>query len=151
MHGNPSGFKNSLNPVEDLTWDEAIDFCRKLTSAEKADLPAGFAYALPTEAQWNALLGGAKFEDNVTSRTAPRNAPAAVGSMPPNELGLCDLLGNVWEWCNDPQPEQKHLAKGGAFNNSTIVSRKPFDGKTPNVPREKHNVNIGFRCLLVPE
>lgn len=56
MGSNPSNFKNvgKTGPVEQVSWEEAVEFCRKLTNRERAAgrLPAGYAYTLPTEAQW---------------------------------------------------------------------------------------------------
>jgi formylglycine-generating enzyme required for sulfatase activity len=150
---NPSASKNAAQPVENVTWQEAMDFCRKLTDQEKNSgiLPPGFIYGLPTQAQWDSLLGEAKFEDNVTSRGTPRKMPSVVGSFPPNQLGLCDLLGNVWEWCIDQDSQQKHFAKGGAFDTTMNFKFKPFDGSAPLAPIGSRNPNVGFRCLLIQE
>jgi len=114
-------------PVEYVTWDEAQDYCRKLTEAEKNQPWArkGWAYRLPTEAEWeyaaragsttvfgfgNQLVYGrhALFrptEDDqlgiADERAKPAVLPQAVGKTEPNPFGLYDLHGNVAEWCLD--------------------------------------------------
>ena len=112
---NPSNWKGSRLPVEQVSWNDAMVFCAKLTAREKAAgrLLAGYEYRLPTEAEWEyAARGGTKskgftysgendlksvawFEDNSGWKTHD------VGGRAPNELGLYDMSGNVWEWCLD--------------------------------------------------
>src|SRR5262249_39796808 len=62
MWSNPSKSVNDRQPVERVTWNAANAFCRKLTEMERAKLPAGKAYSLPTEKQWNEILAGQKLE-----------------------------------------------------------------------------------------
>jgi formylglycine-generating enzyme required for sulfatase activity len=122
MGNNPSNSKGSSLPVENVSWNDAMEFCRKLTQRERAAgrLPEGLAYTLPTEAQWEyacragtttALNNGT----NLTSTTGQcRNLDALgwywknsgsrthpVGQKQPNSWGLYDMHGNVWEWCLD--------------------------------------------------
>ncbi|HUG93458.1 MAG TPA: bifunctional serine/threonine-protein kinase/formylglycine-generating enzyme family protein [Planctomycetaceae bacterium] len=105
-------FATSDFPVETVSWSDAVEFCRRLSSRPE-ERAAGRSYRLPTEAEWEyacragttasrysgddpAALGGhARFRDNAAGRTAP------VGSRPPNPWGLYDMYGNVWEWCSD--------------------------------------------------
>jgi eukaryotic-like serine/threonine-protein kinase len=99
-------------PVEQVTWDEAAVFCKLLNRLE-AKKPAGWKYALPTEAEWEyACRAGSKttyffggdaenlgnyawYSGNSESRTH------AVGTRMANPWGLCDMNGNVWQWCVD--------------------------------------------------
>jgi formylglycine-generating enzyme required for sulfatase activity len=131
-----------------------------LSALEKAAgrLPGGFVYALPTRRQWDFFLGDATFESHgfenaVTSRTRPmaRTEPSNVGTMPPNQFGLHDVLGNVWEWCADgDMPDQKAL-KGGAYNNLKTFQFKPLERTT--VRRASDDAKLpdaGFRCVMVP-
>ncbi|MDA7492640.1 formylglycine-generating enzyme family protein [bacterium] len=112
MGVNPSEFKGANNPVETVSWDDAVEFCNRLSNlpAEKA---AGNVYRLPTEAEWEyACRAGTTtmysfgddeselkqygwFFDNPDSKTHP------VGSKQPNAWGLYDMHGNVEEWCQD--------------------------------------------------
>jgi len=151
---NPSTFKGPDQPVENLTWNEASDFCKKLNAMENEarHLPPGFAYALPTQRQWDFFLGNADFDEAVTSRNRPtiRPEPSPVGTMPPNQYGLYDVLGNVWEWCmNSDSPEQKVL-RGGAYDNQVSFQFKALERTTArHIAADDKAPDAGFRCVLV--
>jgi formylglycine-generating enzyme required for sulfatase activity len=124
--GNPSRFKSPNNPVERVRWAEAALYCNARSSAEgfepcydETSFACNFSangYRLPTEAEWEyaaragatepesqdrqRLGEGAWFKDNATDRTHP------VGTKRPNAWGLCDMYGNVAEWCQDVYNER---------------------------------------------
>ena len=107
MGNNPSKLKGDNLPVERVSWDDCQNFLRRLNRI------TGKTFRLPTEAEWeyaarggnksrgyqysgsNNLLDVAWFRDNSGSKTH------AVGTKQPNELGIYDMSGNVWELCQD--------------------------------------------------
>jgi len=105
MRDNPSHFIGPDRPVEQVSWHEAREFCRKLSEKE------GVRYRLPTEAEWEyacragtttELYWGDRWDDTLSwvgPPTAGETKP--VGTKPPNPWGLHDMIGNVWEWCED--------------------------------------------------
>ena len=110
MGSNPSRFKGADRPVEKVSWDESLEFCRKLTDQQRKQgvLPEGWSWRLPTEAEWEyAARAGttgprhgeleaiAWHSGNSGSETHPVKQKAA------NAWGLYDMIGNVFEWCSD--------------------------------------------------
>ena len=115
LNANPSKFKGPDRPVESVSWDDAIEFCRRLNKHTKRN------YTLPSEAQWEyACRAGSTtpfhFGETLTTELANydgtdtygqgpkgtfREQTTDVGSFPANAWGLQDMHGNVWEWCLD--------------------------------------------------
>lgn len=125
MGHNPSHFKGSNYPVESVSWNDAVKFCKKLSTREQSNgrLPSGYDYRLPTEAEWEfAARGGTRSRgykysgsddvDNVAWYNSNLdNKTHEVGTKSGNELGIYDMSGNVWEWCYDWY--------GSSYNNGT--------------------------------
>ena len=100
---NPSEFRGPGRPVDSVSWDDAEAFCAKLTARERAAgrLPADCKYELPTDAEWDRFAGTTPVVPAVTSLSGHRTGTENVGTLPPNSLGLYDVVGNVWEWTRD--------------------------------------------------
>jgi formylglycine-generating enzyme required for sulfatase activity len=172
MGKNPSYFKGSQNPVENVSWKEAVEFCRRLSELpeEKA---AGRVYRLPTEAEWEyACRAGtttdysfgndesdlgeyAWYDDNSGDTTHP------VGRKKPNRWGLYDMHGNVWEWCEDwyvenlpkaavtdptgPASGSRRVNRGGGWYYLAYSCRSASRSRSTPAGRDR---NYGFRVLL---
>ncbi len=102
LEANPSRFKGDNCPVERVSWDDAVEFCKRLSKHTDRE------YRLPTEAEWEyACRAGTTtqyhFGDALTPELAnyDTNPTTPVGNYPPNKFGLYDMHGNVWEWCQD--------------------------------------------------
>lgn len=126
MGSNPSYFEGDDLPVEQVSWDDCQEFIRKLNSL------TGQNFRLPTEAEWEfACRGGnnsrgykysgSNYIDNVAwydGNSGDKTHPVATKS--PNELGIYDMSGNVWEWCAD---------RYGDYSSGRQTNPKgPYDG-----------------------
>jgi len=138
MGGNPSKFRGDNLPVVNVSWNDVQEFIRKLNTQ------TGKQYRLPTEAEWEfAARGGDKSKGykysggNTVDKVAWYNGnceqPNAVGAKSPNELGIYDMNGNVWEWCQDwysenyyksspstnpkgPESGENYVLRGGSWD-----------------------------------
>ena len=142
MKNNPSKFKGGQRPVESVTLSEAFQFCQKLTELELAEkkLPPGYSYTLPAEQQYEYFTADANMQNGVLSRLSDLKSTENVGTLTPNQFGLYDTIGNVWEWC------QEGVARGGSWRitEEYAVGRPMrFVGSS-----EMRYDDIGFRCVL---
>jgi formylglycine-generating enzyme required for sulfatase activity len=202
MGNNPSNFKdNPKNPVEQVSWEDAQEFCKKLNQ-----LITGKKYRLPTEAEWEyACRAGTQTRyyfgddqillkeyawygdnsgdsfldtikiwdadpkwDNYYKKLMDNNCKThPVGQKKPNEWGLYDMSGNVWEWCEDPwhdsytekpqnikdngnviwlnSNESYYVLRGGSWYYNSWVCRSAFRGRYNADVRLS---NIGFRLVV---
>ena len=150
---NPSRFKGDNRPVEWVSWEEAQEFCLRLS--EKT----GKTYCLPSEAQWEyacragtttpfhfgemLTLDLANYDTDSSYNGSPtakyRGETTDVGSFPANEWGLHDMHGNVWEWCEDDwhgsyanKPEALKQAGNMPWRSAESESRKLLRGGSWN-------------------
>jgi formylglycine-generating enzyme required for sulfatase activity len=170
MDTNPSYLKGDNYPVTNVSWGDAIKFCNRLNIA------TGKQYRLPTEAEWEyAARGGNQsqgykysgsnnlynvgwFDVNSDSNIH------IVGEKLPNELGIYDMSGNVWEWCNDWYSSYSsasqtnptgpsyglgsgRVGRGGSWR-SIATSCRVSIRSNGNNPYNNLN-DVGFRVVLV--
>ncbi|MDF5726566.1 MAG: formylglycine-generating enzyme family protein [Rhizonema sp. PD38] len=175
MGKNPSNFKGTKKPVENVTWDQATEFCAKLSQTSRK------TYRLPSEAEWEyacragtttpfyfgptITTGLVNCDGNYPYGFAPkgefRQHTTDVGSFPSNAFGLYDMYGNVWEWCQDTwhdsyneapvdgkawiNDNHNRLLRGGSWYNNVFVCRSAFRDWLERVNRHEH---VGFRVAV---
>jgi formylglycine-generating enzyme required for sulfatase activity len=174
MGSNPSHFKSAARdaPVEQVSWDDAMQFCRKLSERERSAgrLQDGYQYMLPTEAQWEFACRAGTTGDFAGGLDAMvwynQNSGLAthpVAQKQANAWGLCDMHGNVWEWCLDwygaypggsvtdptgPSTGSSRIIRGGGWGETARNCRSA--GRFKNVPVYR-NTGLGFRVALVSQ
>ncbi len=187
---NPSNFTSGSDagkrPVEQISWYDAVAFCNRLSEMEGLEkvyvingtnVSADFkrnGYRLPTEAEWEYAARGGEKSKNFTyagSNDVRQVAwyddnsgkqPRVVGTMTPNELGIYDMSGNVWEWCwdwygsygsgqqTDPlgaSSGSDRVIRGGSWDYSAVALRSAY--RSCYSPDNRFD-NIGFRVARRP-
>jgi formylglycine-generating enzyme required for sulfatase activity len=184
MEENPSYFKDPSRPVESVSWQDAKTFIERLQEREevktflKAQNLSQAQFRLPSEAEWEyAARGGVHsqgyeycgsddlrqvgwYRDNSGGETKP------VGLLLPNELGLFDMSGNVYEWCEDDwhssydspdRPDDgsawvdtsrrgtSRVFRGGSYLHDPVGCRPAFRFRTRP---DGHFYFVGFRLVL---
>jgi endoglucanase len=171
MGDNPSYFKGPKNPVEEVSWDDCLQFLRRLN--EKA---GGGTWQFPTEAQWEyACRAGSTtkycFGDDESGLGEygwyDKNSggkPHSVGEKKPNAWGLYDMHGNIWQWCEDwydsgyyahsptddpagPATGSERVSHGGCWFSPARSARSANHGRIEPEHRGSH---LGFRVSLAP-
>lgn len=178
LNPNPSNFKGENLPVEKVSWYDATEFCDRLSKFTNR------AYRIPTEAEWEyACRGGTKtpfyFGNIITTDFANYDGKTGYGSkptgkqlkkttpvdsFPPNPYGLCDLHGNVWEWCEDHYSNsyQNKPSDGSAYYSTMQNLPRTVRGgswsltpdycrsakRTSYAPDSQYNF-VGFRVVCV--
>jgi formylglycine-generating enzyme required for sulfatase activity len=162
-------------PIETVSWNEAQEFIKKLNDKEKGK---GYQYRLPSEVEWEyACRGGATSEEECSYHfyfAKPTNDLSSkeanfdgdnpfgkadkgpylgrttkVGSYAPNKVGLYDMHGNVWQWCEDVWEKggSGRVFRGGSWDFDGLLCRAAHRaGGAPSI----RNGNLGFRLARVP-
>jgi formylglycine-generating enzyme required for sulfatase activity len=179
LNPDPAYFKGDNRPVEQVTWDDATEFCQRLSAK------TGKTYRLPSEAEWEyACRAGTttpfhfgdwpsvtlmNYAGNFTYNESPegeyREQTVEVGSFPSNSFGLHDMHGNVYEWCEDDwhNSYEGALTDGSAWTeeNRTETKRLLRGGSWDDNPggcrsamrdddsRGLRSDNLGFRVVCV--
>ncbi|HEY9618945.1 MAG TPA: formylglycine-generating enzyme family protein [Crinalium sp.] len=161
---DPSYFKGAKRPVEQVSWDEAVEFCDRLSRK------TGKPYRLPTEAEWEyaCRAGTTKpfhFGETITSElvncdgSSPYgNAPESeyreqttdVGSFPANAFGLYDMHGNVWEWCADQWYNSYADKPETLKQNGAIAWTEETTGMAPKSDEANYRLLRGGSWISLP-
>jgi eukaryotic-like serine/threonine-protein kinase len=181
----PTDFQQApTHPIVKVNWFDAVAFCKWLTEKEHDEnlIEDRQSYRLPTDKEWsqavglpNELGGTPQARDGKIKNEFPwgkqwpppsaagsysvpqkRSGTSAVGSFKPNSLGICDLGGNVWEWCADTY---KGGSSGGARDWGVLrggswatTNKLEMQSSYRNVvDRNERDVIYGFRCVLAAE
>lgn len=162
-------------PVANVSWGQAVDFCSRLTHLERAKgaLPPGYAYRLPSEAEWeHACRAGSPAPRHgaltrIGSVQANGGRMVEVGCFEPNAWGLHDMLGLVFEWCLDayapyrllettdpvrwdaePGAALQRVIRGGCYQGPDVFARASARfGRDPQSVSHR----VGFRVVLARE
>jgi formylglycine-generating enzyme required for sulfatase activity len=168
MGGNPSCYKGTERPVEKVSWEKAVEYCRKLTAKHRAEgiLPFGWEWRLPTEAEWEyaarAGTTGPRYGELDAIAWYHGNSDYKtdeVKGKKANEWGLYDMIGNVWEWCSDwygeyptgsvtdpkgPSSGSDRVSRGGSWLLDAEFARSAYRRRYVCFPIS----SLGFRPAL---
>jgi formylglycine-generating enzyme required for sulfatase activity len=180
MGTNPTTFGGPSNPVAQLTWFSAQAYCAALTAQQAGlgNVPAGYQYRLPTEAEWEyACRAGTATEFNLGSAlfcnqarfeysyhsnsSCGPNGTVPVRSYLPNAWGLHDMHGNVFEWCLDSIAVYPGVAVTDPFVNlgpQKVIRGGSFDVVSSGCRFAYRGIfnaswvgsGVGFRLVLAP-
>lgn len=169
MGNNPSVFKGTKNPVDNVSWNECQEFIKKLNKL------TGKNFSLPTEAEWEyAARGGNKsrgykysgsdniddvawYDINANEFSSKRSSTGSrpVSTKYPNELGIYDMSGNIYEWCDDlyrnnstnSKSNPERVIRGGSWYNFARASRVSY---CYGYKADYSDSSCGLRLVLHP-
>ncbi|WP_269540898.1 bifunctional serine/threonine-protein kinase/formylglycine-generating enzyme family protein [Cerasicoccus fimbriatus] len=171
MGMNPSENVHGKHPVENVSWSEAMAFCAKLNEVYASQIPEGYTFSLPTQAQFEyASLGAVngyygqqgRFERFAWNSVNSEMRSHPVGELEPNEFQLYDTVGNVSEWTLDwygplpggevkdfagPETGEAKVVRGGNYTQGGSDLRVSV---RESYPPETKDPRIGFRVALIP-
>ncbi len=172
MNSNSSRFKGEKRPVEKVSWKDTQDFFSQLNKLTGKD------FRLPTEAEWEYAARGGQYSQGYKYAGSDRlkqvgwyrgnsnDQTQEVGQLLANELGLHDMSGNVWEWCQDwfddkyyaeckktgivnnpqgPATGTTRVVRGGSYFRDPLYCRSVY--RYRNLPVGRID-NMGFRLVL---
>jgi formylglycine-generating enzyme required for sulfatase activity len=174
LEPEPASAKGQNRPVEQVSWEDAVEFCARLREKTGRD------YRLPSEAEWEyacraRTISPFHFGEMLTPSLANYNnslssieqgnhwQTSQVGSFPANAFGLYDMHGNVWEWCADHWHEnyqgapidgsvwlakddvKSRVIRGGSWKNSSRLCRSAYRSWNPQDGRGNL---LGFRVAI---
>jgi formylglycine-generating enzyme required for sulfatase activity len=152
MSANPSDYKGSDRPVEQITWNDAQRFLERLN-----DRHDGFNYRLPREAEWEYAARASSAPPvlklvawfGLAEVTGVESRPQKVATKQANAWGLFDMLGNVAEWCEEwYSPNFQRVVRGGSWmDGAKSVRVSARVGKVPTT----HDSWIGLRIVREPK
>ncbi len=185
MGNNPSNFKKGQRyPVEQVSWNDTQEFIKKLNSR------SGWKYRLPTEAEWEYaarnggkqvrfgtgkdtigpdeanIYAGENYKKLYSRSGISRESTMAVGSFSPNGLGLYDMSGNVYEWCQDrfasdyyanspqnnpvgPSSGTYRVIRGGSWGGEPLYAQAAYHHG--HMADRNGGGSLGFRLALPPD
>ncbi len=169
---NPSEFQGKQRPVEKVSWHDTQEFLEKLNQLAEKN------FRLPTEAEWEYAARGGIYSQGYTYAGSDRlkqvgwyddnsdDQTHEVGQLLANELGIHDMSGNVWEWCQDwfdsnyyekchqhgvaenpqgPDSSSNRVLRGGSYFDNPVGCRSVSRFARDPVDRDD---NFGFRLVL---
>ena len=171
MNGNPVNLQDTLKPVGNVSWNDAMEYCKWLSRE------TGKQFRLPTEAEWEyaakggprskgyTYAGGNNLDEVAWYRENSRAYVHSVGQKKANELGLYDMAGNVREWCYDwygdtyyqTSPEEnpagpdrgtRRVLRGGSFGSDAERIRISY--RNQEFPYNSA-LDFGFRIVIPGE
>jgi len=189
QHASANGYSDDLTrPVETVSWNDATNYCALRTQQERAGglIPANYAYRLPTESEWEYacragtttafylgsslhsgqanFLGQGEYDASLGSFDNPSGIylgeTTPIGNYAANDWGLHDMIGNVWEWCQDwyrddpggnavdpqgPATGSYRVFRGGGWENTGQLCRSATRNYWLPGTRDR---SLGFRVVL---
>ncbi|MBQ8855839.1 MAG: SUMF1/EgtB/PvdO family nonheme iron enzyme [Bacteroidales bacterium] len=172
---NPSYSKGNKLPVSGVSWNDCQTFIQKLNEVTESKIITGMTFGLPTEAEWEFAAKGGNLSKGYiysgsdvigdvawwTSNTHPYYYKD-VKTKDPNELGIYDMSGNVYEWCQDWYGDYKEFAvtdptgpsngtayviRGGAYCTNSNLCTCTY--RSSSNPDDRHT-KLGLRLVLKP-